>query len=189
MKRRRWIQHATVIGWGGLASGLLGAQGFATPGLGAPGDGRPAIVGSTVKATSRGGVDEPNPVPFDDWPAEIRDPIHRWTQGRPVVCQGLWLDLPELVDNGNDVALQLRAEPGGGTNGCFIERVTVWAPRNPHPLVLEAEFTRHLPRAELTTRIRLASSQRVFALARASDGRMFCAHRSVLVALAACIEG
>lgn len=121
-------------------------------------------------------------------PDELKGRVEAWTAGRPVVWGGLQLELPELVDNGNDVPLRVSA-PDPRTPAEAVKRMAVWAPRNPQALVLEATFSHQAPRVELTTRIRLASTQRVVAMAERSDGRILGAEAAVLVALAACIEG
>lgn len=126
--------------------------------------------------------------PVEPPPAELRLTLEEWTGGRPILWRGVELDLPELVDNGNDVALRL-AVASPMTQDDHVQRMAVWAPRNPQALVLQVQFTPRSPRAEVTTRIRLASTQRVFALAELSDGRFLGAQVPVLVALAACIEG
>lgn len=169
MRRRAWLASMPLA----MASGLgMGA----VPAHGAP----------LVKASNRSesGASSPMEAP----PAELRPSIQEWTQGRPILWHGVELDIPELVDNGNDVALRVAVASPMAPHD-HVKRMAVWAPRNPQPLVLEVQFTPRAPRAEVTTRIRLASTQRVFGLAELSDGRILGAQVPVLVALAACIEG
>jgi sulfur-oxidizing protein SoxY len=146
----------------------------------------PAHGAQLVEASNRseGGTSGPLEAP----PLELRPSIQEWTQGRPILWRGVALDLPELVDNGNDVALRVAVASPMAPHD-HVQRLAVWASRNPQPLVLQVQFTPRAPRAEVTTRVRLASSQRVFALAELSDGRILGAQVPVLVALAACIEG
>lgn len=172
MKRRHWLRRT--------AAGVMG-------------------VGAWIHAAAGNGYRPPGDWPAEwpadwptgwsnEWPAELRAQVQAWTAGRPIRDRGLTLELPEIVDNGNDVPIRVTAEAPTPT-GVHVQRMAVWAPRNPHPLVMDVELSRLVPRAELHTRMRLASTQRVLALARWSDGTVCGAQQSVLVALAACIEG
>ena len=115
--------------------------------------------------------------------------MRAWSGGRGWQSGRLDVQVPEIVDNGLDVSLSVRLA-GALPQGVRLLRLSVWAPRNPEPLVFEAEFDpAGLAAPELATRIRLATSQNLQALAEFSDGRVERAERPVLVALAACIEG
>lgn len=94
------------------------------------------------------------------------------------------LDLPQLVENGNAVSMTVDASevPGG------VAGLHVFAGRNPLPQVVSASFGPRSGRATLQTRIRLATSQTVVAVARGRDGRCWSDSVDLLVTLAACIE-
>ena len=110
-----------------------------------------------------------------------------WADGRPVTGGGLRLELAELVDNGNDVPIRLLLEwPSGSSQR--LQALALWAWGNPQPLVLQAQWPQGAVRAELATRIRLATSQRLTALARLSDGTVRRGDAQVVVTLAACVE-
>lgn len=91
------------------------------------------------------------------------------------------LEVPPLVENGNAVPLVVSAEPGARTLAVFNER-------NPQRDVAVFRFgaLAAAPRAE--TRIRLATSQKLVALAQYGDGSWWQASVDVIVTLAACIE-
>jgi sulfur-oxidizing protein SoxY len=65
----------------------------------------------------------------------------------------------------------------------------VFNERNPQPNVITAQFGPRSGRATLSTRIRLANSQRITAVAEMSDGSFWSGSADVIVTLAACIEG
>lgn len=111
-----------------------------------------------------------------------------WIAGATVSRTGIRLDMSELVENGHDVPIRVLVD-SAMTGPERVLALSVWAPANPEPLVLEAEFSRHSPRAEVSTRIRLANSQTVVALARLENGSVRRAEARVVVALAACVEG
>lgn len=112
--------------------------------------------------------------------------LARFTQGRSTEPGRLELELPELIENGQAVPIRVWANAAGGA-----ERVTemaIYSARNPQPEVLLARFGPACPRAELSGRIRLATSQRLLALARLADGRCWAQTADVVVTLAACVE-
>ena len=168
MKRRHWIDLTASVFCSALPT--LKAQGVDT--------------GVSSSAVPSGRFE----TLLTDLPSDVRSEIEGWTRGRMPSMVGMTLQVPELVENGNDVPLRVAVQ-SPMTPEHHVRRVAVWAPRNPKALALEATFTPMIPRAELVTRIRLASTQRVLALAELSDGQVRCAAQSVLVALAACIEG
>lgn len=168
MKRRQWMQ-LSACALGSATTPVLRAQGL-----------EPAV-----------GASPATPIRFEsllvDLPLNLKKELQDWAPGGMPVMTGLTLELPELVDNGNDVRLRVAVE-SPMTPQHHVRRLALWAPRNPQALVLEAVFTPLVARAELVTRIRLSSTQRLLALAELSNGEVRCAAMSVLVALAACIE-
>ena len=70
-----------------------------------------------------------------------------------------------------------------------VREIAVFTERNPQLDVVRFHLGPANGRAEVATRIRLATSQHVVALARLSDGSVWQHAVDVLVTLAACIEG
>ena len=94
------------------------------------------------------------------------------------------LDLPQLVENGNAVSMTADASDVPGR----VVSLSVFAGRNPLPHVVTAAFGPRSGRPWLQTRIRLATSQTVIAVAKGEDGRCWTDSVDLLVTLAACIE-
>ncbi len=94
------------------------------------------------------------------------------------------LDIPAMVENGNAVGLTVGVEEA--TPRCTD--LYVFAERNPLPRVLHATFGPAAGRTQLATRMRLATSQRVIALARLEDGSFWTDSVDLVVTLAACLE-
>lgn len=92
------------------------------------------------------------------------------------------IEIAELVENGNAVPVTVRAE------GAVAELV-LFNERNPQRDIVRARFGPLAGPALLSTRIRLATSQRLVALARLQDGSLWQRQVDVLVTLAACVEG
>ena len=97
------------------------------------------------------------------------------------------LVIPPLVESGNLVVLKLSIESPMTAND-YVKSVHVISEANPSPNMFTAYFTPRSGRAELTTRVRLADSQRVWAIAQMSDGSFFRGYADTLVTLSACTE-
>ena len=97
------------------------------------------------------------------------------------------LIIPPLVESGNLVVLQVSIESPMTAND-YVKAVHVISEENPMTNMFTAYFTPRSGRAELTTRVRLADSQRVWAIAQMSDGSFWKGHADTLVTLSACTE-
>lgn len=113
--------------------------------------------------------------------------VRQWAGGRPLRDGRITLTVPELVENGNAVPLQVWVDSPMRAGDRVVELV-VYNERNPQREVLRCAFGPGCPRAEVHTRIRLATSQRLVALARLADGSQWQAAADVIVTLAACVE-
>lgn len=99
------------------------------------------------------------------------------------------LEIAELVENGNAVPVRVRVRVDHPmTAASHVTEIALFNQRNPQRDVLRAHLGPHSGRAEVAARIRLATSQRLVALARLNDGQVLQRHVDVLVTLAACIE-
>jgi sulfur-oxidizing protein SoxY len=94
------------------------------------------------------------------------------------------LDLPVMVENGNSVAMTVSvADPPSP-----VEAIHVFAEGNPLPRVAVFHFGPRSGGTRVATRIRLATSQTVIAIARLRDGSCWRDSVELLVTLAACVE-
>lgn len=98
------------------------------------------------------------------------------------------VDLPPLVENGNAAPLTVEVEsPMSAAD--FVRRIAVFNEKNPQPNVLTVQLGPRAGKALVSTRIRLATSQRITAVAEMSDGTFWSGEADVIVTLAACAEG
>jgi sulfur-oxidizing protein SoxY len=97
------------------------------------------------------------------------------------------IDLPPIVENGNAVPLAVSAE-SPMTEADHVKKIHVFNEKNPQPQVAVFHFGPRSGRAAAATRIRLADTQKVTAIAEMSDGSFWEASMDVVVTLAACIE-
>jgi sulfur-oxidizing protein SoxY len=97
------------------------------------------------------------------------------------------LDLPPLVENGNAVPLTVSVD-SPMTETDYVKAIHVFNEKNPQPHVFDVRLSPINGKAQISTRIKLADSQKVMALAETSKGEFFSASVEVIVTLAACIE-
>jgi sulfur-oxidizing protein SoxY len=119
--------------------------------------------------------------------AELRAAIAQWTGGAPMREGRVTLDLPPLVENGNVVPLTVRVE-SPMTPADHVQAIAIFSELNPQRDVARFTLTPAMGRAQVATRIRLATSQQVVALARMADGSLWSQRADVIVTLAACVE-
>jgi len=108
--------------------------------------------------------------------------------GRSPRWERLRLDLPSLADNGQAVPMRLTMT-GLLASGPTLQAIHLFSEVNPVPEMAVFEFPSPAPKVEIDTRIRLAGSQHVVAVAVMSDGALFAAVAEVIVTIAACLDG
>lgn len=121
-------------------------------------------------------------------PAAMEEAMRAFTGGAPARPGRVKLAVPPLVDNGNAVALGVSVS-SPMLPGDHVRRIAVFNEKNPQPHVATFHLGPRAGRAEVATRMRLADSQRVVALAELSDGTYWSDSADVIVTLAACLEG
>src|SRR5437588_7692065 len=125
--------------------------------------------------------------PAEATPAMLASAIHNVTNGAAVKTGKIKLDVPPLVENGNTVPMTVSvASPMAPED--FVKSIHVFNEKNPQPNIGNFYFGPNSGRAQVSTRIRLADSQKVVAIARLSDGSFWSASVDVVVTLAACTE-
>ena len=97
------------------------------------------------------------------------------------------LAVAPLVDNGNSVPVEITVE-SPMTIANHVIGIALFNEKNPQHNVAEFTLTHHAGRARVATRIRLATTQKLVAVAKLNDGSCFTHTVNVLVTLAACIE-
>ena len=97
------------------------------------------------------------------------------------------LQLPPLIDNGNSVPLSVAVE-SPMTAADHVKAIHVLTEKNPLPDVVSVALGPRAGRASLATRVRLADTQTVTAIAQMSDGSLWSDSTEVVVTLSACLE-
>jgi sulfur-oxidizing protein SoxY len=120
-------------------------------------------------------------------PAMMADAIRNAIGEAPVNKGKVKLDLPPLVENGNSVPCTVTVEsPMTATD--YVKAIHIFNEKNPQPNVISVKLGPRAGRAAFATRIRLADSQTVTAIAELSDGTFWSDQIDVIVTLAACVE-
>jgi sulfur-oxidizing protein SoxY len=128
------------------------------------------------------------PVPASATPASMRAAIKKVVGEAPLKKGKLKIDLPPLIENGNAVPLVLTCD-SPMTAEDHVKAMHVFTEKNPQPNVISIQLGPRAGRASVSTRIRLADSQKVVAIAQMSDGSFWSEELEVIVTLAACLEG
>jgi sulfur-oxidizing protein SoxY len=97
------------------------------------------------------------------------------------------LEIPPLVENGNTVPMTVSVE-SPMTAEDHVKSIHVFNEKNPQPNIGNFYLGPRAGRARVSTRIRLADSQTVTAIARLSDDTFWSTTADVVVTLAACTE-
>ncbi|WP_198369087.1 thiosulfate oxidation carrier protein SoxY [Roseomonas rosulenta] len=108
--------------------------------------------------------------------------------GRTPREAGIAFDMPRLSENGNSVDVAVRVD-SPMTAADHVRAIHILSEKNPVPRVASFFLTPRAGRAEVATRIRLATSQQIIVLAETSAGEVHRAAREVIVVLGACVEG
>lgn len=110
--------------------------------------------------------------------AAAEDAITKFTGGADVASEGVTLTAPEIAENGNTVPIAVDA-PGA-------EAILILAMGNPTPGVAEFNFGPLAASQNASTRIRLAGTQDVVAVARMKDGSFAQASSNIKVTIGGC---
>ena len=119
--------------------------------------------------------------------AAVQQAIRQRIGARVPQPGGVTLRLPKIAETGNSVPLAVTVD-SPMTPEEHVLRLHVFVEGNPEPVAATYHLGRHAGKAEISTRIRLARSQTVLALAEMSDGSVRSGTASIVVTLGACVE-
>jgi len=116
------------------------------------------------------------------------DPLVRaLTSGAPVRKGKVTLVLPQLADNGNSVPIRITVD-SPMTAADHVKSIHLYSERNPVPNMANFYLGPRAGKAEIDSRVRLAGSQRVTAVAKLSDGSFWYDAAPIVVTLSACLD-
>ena len=140
--------------------------------------GSAAVIGAIPIVTLR---------PADATPAMLASAIRNVVGEAEVRTGKVKLDVPPLVENGNTVPMTVSVS-NPMTPDDYVRSIHVFNEKNPQPNIGNFYLGPGNGRAQVSTRIRLADSQKVVAIAHLSDGSFWSATVEIVVTLAACTE-
>ena len=121
--------------------------------------------------------------PLNNMPEAIR----KLTGANPINKGRVKLGVPPLVENGHLVPLTVSVE-SPMTEADHVTAIHVFTERNPLPEMASFRIGPRAGRAYVATRVRLADTQNVIAIAQMNDGSFWSDSVFMIVTLAACLE-
>jgi sulfur-oxidizing protein SoxY len=120
-------------------------------------------------------------------PEDLAAAIKEVTGGAELRTGKVTLDIPPIVENGNTVPMTVSVE-SPMTADDYVKAIHVFNEKNPQPHVFNAWLSPGNGKAVIGTRIKLADTQKVVAIAETSKGEFWAASTEVIITIAACIE-
>jgi len=147
---------------------------------------RQILIGTLAAA---GGISSVASVrPSGATPDTMRAAIRKIIGEAPLRKGKVRLDLPPLIENGNTVPMTVSVE-SPMAQADHVKAIHVFNEKNPQPNILSVRLGTRAGKAAISSRIRLADTQTVIAIAEMSDGSFWSDEADVVVTLAACVEG
>ena len=125
--------------------------------------------------------------PAEATPAMLATAIRTIVGEADVHAGKVRFDVPPLVENGNTVPLTVSVD-SPMTEQDYVKAIHVFNEKNPQPNIGNFYLGPRAGRGQISTRIRLADSQKITAIAQLSDGSFWSSTVDVVVTLAACTE-
>ncbi len=119
-------------------------------------------------------------------PADVATEAEAFAEGAPVQSGKVRLLIAERVENGSAVPVTIEVD-SAMEGADLVRSIVLLAEQNPRPIVATFHLSPLSGSAVVSTRIRLAASQRLVALARMEDGSVWKDERQVKVAIGGCV--
>ena len=123
----------------------------------------------------------------DGTTGDLATAIKTHTGGAAVREGRVKLEIDTLVENGNAVPLVVDVESPMSASD-HVKSIAVFNERNPQREVINVALGPRSGRSRIGTRVRLATSQRLVAIAQMNDGSFWSGGVDVIVTLAGCVE-
>lgn len=119
-------------------------------------------------------------------PEAVAEEISGFAGGQTPQTGKVRLLIAERVENGSAVPVTIEVESAMEGDD-HVESVMLLGEQNPNPVVATFHFSALSGAATVSTRVRLAASQKVIAVARMADGSVWRDEREVDVAIGGCV--
>jgi sulfur-oxidizing protein SoxY len=118
-------------------------------------------------------------------PEDASAMMMEFTGGKMPEAGKVTLTAPEIAENGNTVPVSVSVDSAMSGDD-VVDAVMILAESNPNPAVVTFHFTELSGKAEATTRMRLAKTQNVVAVARMKNGAVYMDKKQVKVTIGGC---
>lgn len=118
-------------------------------------------------------------------PEDLAAAIKREFGGRRIQPGRVKIAIPQIAENGNVVPVTIEVE-SPMTADDYVKRIHLFSEHNPLPDMVEFELGPHNGKARVSTRVRLAKSQNVLAVATLNDETLWSAQAIVEVTVSSC---
>ena len=160
---------------------------FHDPGLSAAGLGSPRRRSLLIAAAALPMSVAISPIAFAQLPDDLAKAVNQYTGGKPIRTGRVQFEIASIVENGNSVPVTVTVD-SPMTPANHVKSIAIFNEKNPQTDVVIAKLGPRAGRARMATRIRLATSQKLIAIAETNDGTYWSQPVDVIVALAACLE-
>lgn len=118
-------------------------------------------------------------------PEDLAAALREMFGDRPITSGKVNLQVPRLAENGYIVPVTVSVD-SPMTEQDYVKSIHLFAERNPQPRIVDVELGTLNGRARIATRVRVAVSQQVHAVAVMSDGTLWSAAVDVEVTVGGC---
>lgn len=118
---------------------------------------------------------------------QLATAIREVTKGGAVREGRVALTMPELAENGNSVALTVAVD-SAMTAADHVRHIHILSEKNPIAGIARFRLGPRAGPARVQTNVRVATSQRIVALAEMSDGSFWSGAAEVVVTITACLD-
>jgi sulfur-oxidizing protein SoxY len=146
-------------------------------------DRRDFLVGAAAAATLL--LVMAGPGTAQDRPQALEEALKKIMGDAKPVDGKITLDLPEIAENGNTVPFTMSVD-SPMTDVNYVKAMHIFAAGNPQADVASFSFTPMSGKAAASSRMRLAKTQDVVAIAELNDGRFLLGKRTVKVTIGGC---
>ena len=118
-------------------------------------------------------------------PEELAAALKRAFGVRRIQPGRVKIEIPQIAENGNVVPVTINVE-SPMTADDYVKRIHLFSEHNPLPDIVEFELGPHNGKARVSTRVRLAKSQNVLAVATLNDDTLWSTQAMVEVTVSGC---
>ncbi len=146
-------------------------------------DRRTFMIGAGTAAAALAGLGLPSLA--NATPEQAMDFIEKLTGGAKPAEGKVKIEMPEIAENGATVPTKVSAD-SPMTDQDYCKSISVISTKNPYPHICTFHFTPRSGKAWASIRVRMATTQDVYAVAQMSDGKWYITKTTVKVTIGGC---